>query len=127
MGQYFLIVNMDKKEYIHPHKMGSGLKLLEITFSEICRIFPLLLRKSSEGGGGDADDMGLTCLGRWAGDRIVVIGDYDNSKLYRTAEDTYKDISIRVRNDFKKVGISFGERWDKPGLLKRLDGTIEKI
>ncbi len=53
----------------------------------------LLLRKSDEGGGGDffgyhkgygegspvpADAI----AGRWAGDRIVMIGDYDSSKLW---------------------------------------------
>jgi len=30
MGQYYFIVNLDKKEYLHPHKLGDGLKLREI-------------------------------------------------------------------------------------------------
>jgi hypothetical protein len=29
MGQYYLIVNLDKKQFLHPHKCGDGLKLLE--------------------------------------------------------------------------------------------------
>ncbi len=29
MGQYWIPVNLDKHEYIHPHKLGSGLKLGE--------------------------------------------------------------------------------------------------
>jgi hypothetical protein len=29
MGQYYLIVNLDKKQYLHPHRFGDGLKLLE--------------------------------------------------------------------------------------------------
>ena len=29
MGQYYLIVNLDKKQFLHPHKCGDGLILLE--------------------------------------------------------------------------------------------------
>ena len=29
MGQYYTIVNIDKKEFITPSKFGDGLKLLE--------------------------------------------------------------------------------------------------
>ncbi len=29
MGQYYYIVNIDKHEYLHPHKFNDGLKLLE--------------------------------------------------------------------------------------------------
>ena len=29
MGQYYLIANIDKKEYIHPHKFDDGMKLME--------------------------------------------------------------------------------------------------
>ena len=29
MGQYHLTVNLDKKEFLMPHKFGVGLKLLE--------------------------------------------------------------------------------------------------
>lgn len=29
MGQYHYVANLDKREFLHPHKMGDGLKLLE--------------------------------------------------------------------------------------------------
>ena len=29
MGQYFKVLNLDKKEYLHPHCCGDGLKLME--------------------------------------------------------------------------------------------------
>ena len=29
MGQYHYTVNLSKKEFINPHKLGDGLKLLE--------------------------------------------------------------------------------------------------
>ncbi|MBB3209057.1 hypothetical protein FHS27_004893 [Rhodopirellula rubra] len=32
-------------------------------------------------------------VGRWAGDRVVLIGDYDESELYSTATELYRNIS----------------------------------
>lgn len=78
MGQYHKTVNLDKREFINPHKLGDGLKLLEQ-----CGWSPggtndalhLLLACSSGRGGGDfQSDSPL--IGSWAGDRIAVIGDY---------------------------------------------------
>jgi len=39
MGQYFLILNLDKKEYLHPHKLGSGYKLWEIGLYDLAKRF----------------------------------------------------------------------------------------
>ncbi len=100
MGQYFMIVNLDKQEYIYPHMLDSGLKFWEICANNIARVVPFLLRRSAEGGGGDANEwhtpkpLGVaddpassnTC-GRWAGDRIVIAGDYDNDDVEITEEE----------------------------------------
>jgi hypothetical protein len=96
MGQYFLVVNLDKKEFIHPHKFGDGLKLLEFGCSSCSTLtaLTLLLRKSNEGGGGDFHEFEkCELVGSWAGDRIVIIGDYDESKVYEEAENQFRDIS----------------------------------
>ena len=29
MGQYWIPVNLDKREYLSPHQLGTGLKLVE--------------------------------------------------------------------------------------------------
>ena len=99
MGQYFYIVNLDKQEFLHPHCFGDGLKLMEFGCSPTGTMLglALLLRRSSESGGGDfpgSDPEGL--LGRWAGDRIVVIGDYDESDLYQQADDSMLNVSHGV-------------------------------
>jgi hypothetical protein len=99
MGQYFLIVNLDKKEYLSPHRLGCGAKLWEISANNPTRLFPLLLRKSSEGGGGDIQK-DYPSAGRWAGDRIVVVGDYDKSGLYEIAQKEFKEISGQVVKDY---------------------------
>ena len=94
MGQYFQIINLDKKEKLHPHAFGDGLKLMEFATSGngVMTGLALLLRQSSQSGGGDFN-VGLSndLLGSWAGDRVSIVGDYDDSDLYFDGE--YKDIS----------------------------------
>jgi hypothetical protein len=60
MGQYYEIVNIDKREYLDPHTMGCGAKLMEWSYNrtEISLALMNLL----------AD--------RWKGDRVYVVGDY---------------------------------------------------
>ena len=111
MGQYFYIVNLDKKEYLHPHKMGSGLKFWEILATQLPQAVVYLLRQSSDSS--SAGPIGDNA-GRWAGDRITVVGDYDDSGIYSDV-DNYEDISLLIREEIEELGevISFGRRWDK--------------
>jgi hypothetical protein len=81
MGQYYKIVNLDKRQYLHPHKFGAGLKLMEFSGKgdSIMQAVAILLSSGNGRGGGDIhsenhDPEGL--VGSWAGDRIVVAGDY---------------------------------------------------
>jgi hypothetical protein len=102
MGQYFLVVNLTKKEFIHPHKFGDGLKLLEFGCSAdgTMTALTLLLRQSSEGGGGDYSGDNPK-VGSWAGDKIVIVGDYDDSKLFEKADKSFKDVSEEILEAFK--------------------------
>ncbi len=89
MGQYFIFVNETKQEYIHPHKLASGLKFWEILASPVAtRALCFLLRKSNEGGGGDIDTTGKKWVGRWAGDSISIVGDYDETDTYQKCMDS---------------------------------------
>lgn len=104
MGQYHLIANFDKHEFIHPHNLGDGLKLMEFGMSANGTLtgLAILLAASNKGGargGGDlhpwiadhgawdsertvpgdpnyADRLMEHVVGRWAGDRIGIVGDY---------------------------------------------------
>lgn len=100
MGQYFRAVNVSKKEYVNPWDMGGGAKLWEWCANTIAGIFPYLLRKSNEGGGGDCDFANAQYAGRWAGDKVYVVGDYDESKLYKTAEEEYTNISEPLAKEY---------------------------
>lgn len=127
MGQYYLIVNLDKREFLYPHRFGDGLKLLEFGDSAagtMCGLAILLADGNGRGCGDlEADD---PIIGSWAGDRIVVAGDYadggrwlggvptaelqavadehftegyrepERVNLYAYAEDTFRDVSDEV-------------------------------
>ena len=77
MGQYYIIVNLDKRQYINPHKFGDGAKLMEFALSSLGTKTALaaLLSDGNGRGGGDIDSQ-EPIIGSWAGDRIVVAGDY---------------------------------------------------
>ena len=112
MGQYWLCINLDKKEFVDPHKLGCGLKLWEQAANHPSTGTALLILTAAmpeARGGGDFDldsnwhgpertlpEHNITpgpmpeeyhivakkTIGRWAGNRIVLIGDYaENSDL----------------------------------------------
>lgn len=132
MGQYWHVVNLDKKECIHAHALGCGLKLWEQLANHpgtgaaliiLCAALP------ETRGGGDFDlvenwhgperkfpahatkpgpmpedyaAVAARTIGRWAGDRIALVGDYakdsdlpkkyEASKIYgRCKNDRYPD------------------------------------
>ena len=54
MGQYHIIYNIDKKEFIDARSFDSGLKLFEYPFYGVMMFaFNLLLSNSNGRGGGD--------------------------------------------------------------------------
>ena len=97
MGQYFKIVNESKHEFVCPWCIGGGAKLWEWAANSQGAVLTLLLRKSDEGGGGDFKDAtyetdSAALVGRWAGDQVLLIGDYDSSRLWDKAK-SYRNIS----------------------------------
>ncbi|MGI9491394.1 MAG: hypothetical protein ACR2QF_03105 [Geminicoccaceae bacterium] len=79
MGQYYHVVNTDKKQMLHPHKFDDGLKLGEFgaggSYCSTMYALSLLLANSNNRGGGDHRSNN-PLIGSWAGDRIVIAGDY---------------------------------------------------
>jgi hypothetical protein len=106
MGQYWVAVNLDKREFIHPHKLACGLKLWEQLAANPSTGTALIILCAAERearGGGDFDlvenwhgpervfpkhsgspgpmppeyqEIAHRTIGRWAGDRIALVGDY---------------------------------------------------
>lgn len=98
MGQYHLPVNLTKRQYLHPHRMGVGLKLLEQGVSvpgTTTGLFILLASSNNRGGGDLRSDREI--IGSWAGDRIAVVGDYDDPhNLFEEAEITDEELRRAV-------------------------------
>ena len=136
MGQYHRCVNLDKREFIDPHKLGNGLKLREQVASHPgtgAALIILLASASNGQGGGDLDQSPI--VGRWRGDRIAFVGDYDDEAFYWTgspengelvrASDIYsctvtdddpkdwKDVSLQVCKVIEKelCGKFVGDGW----------------
>lgn len=83
MGQYYKAVNLDKKEFLSPHDCGNGAKLMEFGLSGMSMMscVSILLADGNGRGGGDLHSKN-PIIGSWAGDRIVITGDYaDNGKF----------------------------------------------
>lgn len=95
MGQYHTLYNLDKKEKVESF---SGFKLLEqIGYPKSTSTALFLLIANSNGrGGGDVEDHPL--VGSWAGDRVVVQGDYaeEGDPAFIADVDNYKDVSSEV-------------------------------
>lgn len=123
MGQYHIIVNFNKREYIHPHKLGCGLKLLDqvgVDHGTTAALLMLLACSNGRGGGDFRDNPEV--FGRWAGDKIAVIGDYSEdgdikgrktAGLYIQAQRRWTDISDLVAPEIEWVfeGKFVGSGW----------------
>lgn len=128
MGQYYKVVNIDKREYLHPHKFGAGLKLMEFSGqgNSIMQGLAILLAHANDRGGGDlrCSDKGIPeeltkLVGSWAGDRIVVAGDYDDPWLF-VPEDLKGKVETWEETDddtgeTKQCKFIFGKRKNKDG------------
>jgi hypothetical protein len=109
MGQYHKLYNLDKKEFVNPHNIGNGLKLIEQVAHEKSTSTALffLVANSNGRGGGDAQEH--PAIGRWAGDRIVVQGDFadefDPAYINNQEREGFTDISSIVK-EMLDVGMS---------------------
>lgn len=124
MGQYHVLVNVDKREYVNPRSIGLGVKQWEQvshpefpTYGSIADVMYILTMTSPARGGGDMP--GSEISGRWVGDRVMIVGDYTEdsdlpaeflgSLLHRQAYDSYTEIGEEVRQAFTEI---YGVSWD---------------
>jgi hypothetical protein len=115
MGQYHSLYNLDKQEVLHPHDIGLGAKQREHTghLASLSDMMYILTTCSPMRGGGDfyAEVM-KDFIGRWAGDRVVVVGDYseqgDIPNYDMSQLKDFKDIDGMARSFIYEVyGIGF--------------------
>jgi hypothetical protein len=112
MGQYHKLINLDKQEVVEPYGLGLGAKQYEQTGCEasLADAIYLLVMTSPNGGGGDWPLTDVS--GRWAGDRVVVVGDYtsadalpegDRADTLYLESGTWDDITPKVREAFSEI------------------------
>lgn len=142
MGQYHYLVNLDKREFINPHKLAVGLKACEQlgSFPSTPQaLFVLLVCSNGRGGGDLAETRGFgeRIIGRWAGDRIAVVGDYAEdtdiraplhdpvSAIYDLCyEGRYREISDLVRPVLAaELGVEYVV---EPRVFRNADGSEER-
>lgn len=117
MGQYHKLVNLDKREYVEPYGLGLGAKQYEQVGGfdgSLADAQYLLTMTSPARGGGDFPMTDVSA--RWAGDRVVVVGDYSADEdlptyfkfgeVYAQCNDkseTFEDITPMIRDAFFKI------------------------
>jgi hypothetical protein len=113
MGQYHILVNLDKQEWVDPHGLGLGSKQYEHAGFEasLADAMYVLVMSSPAGGGGDFPHTEIS--GRWVGDRVVIVGDYTHKDaipnitgadaIYSLAQAQYVNITPEVRTAFEKI------------------------
>jgi hypothetical protein len=130
VGQYHIVVNLDRKQLLHPNRLGDGLKLMEFgDGGATLTALAILLAKDNGRGLGDLhvampdtplenwekDEYNLKrvrtphahLVGSWAGDRITIAGDYGDNlpdqeeNLYAIAQGEFEDISVPMRELIK--------------------------
>lgn len=133
IGQYHIIVNRIKKEYLNPHALGDGVKAMEFGCSGDGTMagLAMLLAVDNGKGGGDftfSDAKGEwgspKLAGSWAGDPIVIAGDYGDvdpelgkdkegkaRNLHTAAREDYADISPQVAKALKDCGAEVRRPW----------------
>jgi hypothetical protein len=152
MGQYHYLINLDKKQVVHPHQIGNGLKLHEQigwSYATATALVMLLAASSKEGGRGGGDFRAQhPLIGSWAGDRIAFAGDYaevddlpgDNAKsIYYhckaacdpkakdqplNGEEPWTNISPQVR---EMMAAEFGIRYQGDGWLDIVEKRNGKV
>jgi len=101
MFQHYLIVNIDKKEYICPYKFGDGSRLLDFGWSSGKTMTGLAILLADKG----SDDLfsDNPIIGSWVGDRVVIAGTYADSDKFIPEEFKEKlfDKCLEMQQDRK--------------------------
>lgn len=122
MGQYFKIINVDKKQQIKPGDFDNSLKLMEFSYER--NTYIMALYKLLEN--------------RWKGNRVYVTGDYDdeindyhkNTCYYDTYKSLEKEFEIeslyKLADEWRRLRKKSVGKIDTKDLYKRIYNTETK-
>jgi len=87
MGQYYRIVNVTKREVIVPSTFNDGLKIMEFGTSGDGTMFAMAMLMNDGYGDGCGEEIESELIGSWAGDKVIVAGDYGTPYKYIPKKD----------------------------------------
>jgi len=88
VGQHYCLVNTIRKQFISPEQFGDGLRLMEFGASGAGTMTALAVLLVDGNGRGVGDLVSTDpIVGSWAGDTIVIAGDYADAGRFVPAED----------------------------------------
>ncbi|NQV17775.1 MAG: hypothetical protein HQ534_04450 [Armatimonadetes bacterium] len=127
MGQYYVIVNLDKQEFLNTYSFNDGAKLLEFGCSSegTMTALAVLLSDGNGRGGGDLHSE-HPLIGSWAGDRIVISGDYADKEKFLQKDEIVKFMMIgEERADEKPNLYVYAKKFFKDISEKVLEVILE--
>jgi hypothetical protein len=105
MGQYFVLANHTREEYVNPHTVGDMYKQVEIVLGtgNLNKLALFLMTDGRVDGG--------AIRGRWGGDYVTLVGDYRHSAKppelpkpsypsWDKIHETYRDVGREVVEEF---------------------------
>lgn len=98
MGQYYVIVNIDKKEFLDPSEYGCGAKLTEFSH----------LERETGHATNILEALHTLIKGRWQKDRVYVVGDYADIED-ENVKDVWYETMKGLYQEIKRLGEKQGE------------------
>lgn len=93
MGAYYEVLNLDKREYLHPRSFGEGAKLVEFGSCGRGTMLALGLLIALPGKV-DLAPYDVKYSGRWAGDLVVIVREGNTLDEKLGNGDGWTDISV---------------------------------
>ena len=127
MGQYYVAVNLDKQEFLNTYSFNDGAKLLEFGCSAngTMTALAVLLADGNGRGGGDLHAE-HPLIGSWAGDRIVISGDYADEEKFLQKDEIVKFMMIGAERAGEKPNLyAYAKKFFKDISEKVLEVMLE--
>lgn len=106
MGQYYRVVNVTKRQVINPSIFNDGVKIMEFGTSGDGTMFAMALLMSDGYGGGCGEEIKSDLVGSWAGDMVVVAGDYGEPYNFVPREDERKLLHDSIIDQARRQDIA---------------------
>jgi hypothetical protein len=111
MGQYYLIVNVTKKQFMHPHHFSSGMKLMEWSYV----------------GNYLTNALHNLLYNEWKGDEVYVVGDYADLNVYGCEDYNWHDTYAELHSRFDLHDGEYEEYPDSYSLFSYVEANFTPL